>query len=323
MRYDENMGIKKILWVSWHEHRRTTSITEALGAELVIINLDYRTRIVRYIIGTVKTWRLFKKKQPSSVIVQNPSFMLAFIAVLWKPYFHYTIGVDTHNSGFGLHRKNPVLHWILKYIQTNSDFVIAHNNHIHSLVADESKKVVVIPDPVPIIPEVPPLNLKKQSKILFICSFSKDEPYREVVDAAKMVPGDCHIYITGHYENHIDPEIIPPNVSLLGWVSLEKYNALLKTVDVIMALTNREACLLCGAYEAVAVRCPLITSNTDVLRSHFNKGVVYTGHSPEELAGAINIALRDKHKFIEEIGQLDKALRAHWETHKVQLLDLF
>ena len=317
------MSDKKILWMSWHEHRRTTSITEALGAELVIISPRYRIRLIRYLVGSFRTWQLFCERQPSSVIVQNPSFMLAFVAVLWKPIFKYTVGVDTHNSGFGLHRNNLVLRLILKYIQKNADFVITHNKRIHSLVAHEGGEVIVIPDPVPNIPDSGTFSLKENNKVLLICSFGKDEPYREVIEAAKMVPVRCHIYVTGQYEGHIDPVTLPSNVSLLGWLSWRKYNALLKAVDIIMVLTTREDCLLCGAYEAVSVRCPLITSNTKALRSYFDKGVVYTGHSPSELATAIDIALRDKLKLRKEIGQLDEALRADWEAYKLQLLSMF
>jgi glycosyltransferase involved in cell wall biosynthesis len=86
-------------------------------------------------------------------------------------------------------------------------------------------------------------------------------------------------------------------VKLLGFIPDDTFWALLESSDLIMDLTLREGCLVCGAYEGVALLKPLVLSDTKALRSYFSEGCVYVAPDAESIAEGI-------HKAIENIGEL-------------------
>ena len=59
----------------------------------------------------------------------------------------------------------------------------------------------------------------------------------------------------------------------------DEYVSMLYSVDATIDLTNRENCLVCGAYESVAAGKPMILSKTQALMEYFNKGAVYVEHT--------------------------------------------
>jgi len=297
-------------------------MAKAINADLVRFDLWGHPRLVRYPLGIWKTFRLLSQQRPDALIVQNPSFVLALFAIFGKRIFGFTVGVDTHNSGFGLYRNSRLLHRVLRFIQREADFTIAHNEPLRRQVARRGGKVIAVPDPLPEIPELGKLRLSGGEKVLYICSFKEDEPYREVLKAARRLPPDVQIFFTGNFTGRIDPGSVPDTVSLLGWVSWETYNRLLYSVDVIMDLTFRENCLLCGAYEAVAAACPLITSDTRALREYFSRGVIYTGHHPAEIATSVHTALANRAELKKEISRLRWERHAGWSIYRDRLLAL-
>lgn len=314
--------IKPILWVTWEDQRRNESMAREINARLFNFNLNHHPKPVKYIIGGWKTFLLLLKERPTVVIVQNPSFMLALCAVLVKPLFNYTLGVDTHNSGFGLDRDSHWFHRILSYIQTRSDFIIVHNDMLHDIIKEKCAASISLPDPVPKIPEKARLTLKGERNILFVCTYKKDEPFERVIEGARLLPDHFHVYISGNYRGKVNTETVPENVTLLGWVSRGLYNALLHSVDAVVALTTREYCLLCGGYETVAVKKPLITSNTRTLKTYFPKGTVYTGHAPDDIADAIKYAVNNRSVLSSDMSDFHDEIDKIWQARKLRLLEL-
>ena len=62
---------------------------------------------------------------------------------------------------------------------------------------------------------------------------------------------------------------------MTGFLDYNIYLDLLQKVDVIMDLTTDDKTMLSGAFEAVALEQPLITSDWIPLRRYFNKGTIY------------------------------------------------
>jgi cell division protein FtsL len=69
---------------------------------------------------------------------------------------------------------------------------------------------------------------------------------------------------------------------------------------------------VCGAYEAVALEKPLVTSDTMVLRDYFRLGTVYTEHDSRSLAAAITNALAHKDRLAAEMKTLRLELACAW-----------
>jgi trehalose-6-phosphate synthase len=146
-----------------------------------------------------------------------------------------------------------------------------------------------------------------------ICTFCEDEPYQEIIQAATLTTNDVAIYFTGKYEGKIDTTNIPLNVKLLGFLSEDEYWSLLASSDIIIDLTLRENCLVCGAYEGVAMAKPLLLSDTAALKSYFTQGCIYVKATQKNsIAQGIDIAIKNHGKLKEEITELKIKLGQDW-----------
>jgi glycosyltransferase involved in cell wall biosynthesis len=167
---------------------------------------------------------------------------------------------------------------------------------------------------VPAAPASKGIELRSKHNIAYICTFSDDEPYRQVIESAKYLPKDVTIYITGN-SNKLNPEIkqmTPENIVFTGFISEREYWELLSSVDVIIALTDRQNCLLCGAYEAVAVGKPIILTSTTALKQFFHKGCVYTLNDERSISRGILNALSNIQTLLDDISALKDELDNSW-----------
>ena len=101
-----------------------------------------------------------------------------------------------------------------------------------------------------------------------------------------------------------------------GYLPEEDYVQMLLSVDVIVELTTRQDCLVCGAYEAVAAGTPLIVSNSEVLRRQFSSGTLFTDNTSEDLAGKINTAILSKEIFAQQMRDLKVKSISEWNKSK-------
>jgi len=182
------------------------------------------------------------------------------------------------------------------------------------VVEGNGGKAFVLPDRLPAVPETETSPLGDEVfNIVFICTYSADEPYEEVFKAAEMVPKSVRIYVTGKYPDKISPTGLPSNIKLLGYVSEENFWSLLSSADLIMDLTLREGCLVCGAYEGVSLLKPLILSDTKILRSYFSEGCAYVAPNAESISTGIKFAINHIEAMKIGIQNLKTKLEQSWE----------
>ena len=319
--------MKRILWVTWQEHRRNLPIAEAIGAEFHEILVD-GPKPLRWLTCVVRTAALYWTR-PDVVICMNPSEVLALFTVLARPLFGYRAGIDTHNFGLGLEDRTPMRRRIARFLMRRADFIIVTNPALAEHVERHGGRPVVVPDRIPDIP--PPAAEAEKSErpshrvnLLFICTFAEDEPYLEVFEAARLLyeqhasgqTPDIGIWVTGRYQAHVDPSDHTPNLHFLGYLSNEAYDRILHRVDGVIDLTTREHCLVCGAYESVAVGKPMVLSDTAALRTHFHRGAVYSGNERHALAASMKALAADLSQLTEQAGQLQTILQADWERSR-------
>ncbi len=261
------------------------------------------------------------KERPGLVCCQNPSIVLSFFLVTIKRAAGFSVCVDAHNAGlFPAEGRSPHLMRLSAYIQKHSDLTLVTNRDLHEQVKRNQGRPFILQDRIPDIPRTPPAALKGRHNILFICSYAEDEPYHLVFDAARMLDSDVHIYVTGnYYKKNIDPGLLPANVSLTGYIPEARYVEMLNSVDATIDLTEREGCLVCGAYETVSVEKPQILSDTRALRRYFNKGAVYTPHTAEGIRDSIRALLRDRERLVQEVRELKAERAREWEIKRSAL----
>jgi glycosyltransferase involved in cell wall biosynthesis len=143
-----------------------------------------------------------------------------------------------------------------------------------------------------------------------------------VLEAARRLSGDYRIYITGKLKkNRLNGLAVPDNVILTDFLSEPDYIKLLSSSDAIVVLTNTDNCMVCGAYEAVALGKPLILSNKKVLRDYFFQGVIFTENNPQHLAEAIMRAIAEKTSLEADIKDLKAVLEQSWAEQSEALYE--
>ena len=314
------------LWLAWEDDSsiRSRVLAEELGAEFhAFTTLNDRLGLgwLRYLIALSQTAWLLARRRPALVVAQNPSILLAWLAARLKPLLGYRLIVDLHTQ---FHRPTGWKKAIYDHLHLTglrrADAVIVTNDAYRQEIASETHKpVLVLPDKVP---ELQPPGgvggLAGTHNVLYICTFSEDEPWREVLAAAKDLEDGTCIYVSG--KSPIPEEGLSDNVRLTGFLPTADYHGLLQAVDAIMVLTTADNNLVCGGYEAVAARKPLILSDTRALRSYFRRGVVYTKNDASAIAEAID-ATRTRREFLEEeMCQLRSELADEWRSQWQQVL---
>jgi len=297
------------IWITWETQRRNQGLSNALGWPLYEIDLEI-PGLFRYSISIIKTIGIILKQKPTIVVAQNPSIVLSLLVILLHKFLNYKAVIDAHNSGiFPGEGTHTLLLHITQWIQKKADLTIVTNSELKNVVESNGGKGFILPDALPVTPKkIKPYPLASEKSVCFICKFHNDEPYDEVIAAAKAIPSDIHIYITGNYRNKVSTESVPANVHLLGFISDEDYWSLLYSVSLVIDLTTRENCLVCGAYESVALLKPMLLSDTQELKTYFYKGAVYVCPQTDAIAQGIETAFSHLNKLKHGVRELNLEL---------------
>jgi glycosyltransferase involved in cell wall biosynthesis len=246
---------------------------------------------------------------------------LAILTFSYGKFVGIPIIIDAHNAGiFPLEGRKRWLNCMAMFVIKKVELVIVTNEYLASYIAKRGGRPFVLPDPIPQIKNCDKSQLRGQKNVLYICSFSDDEPYEEVIRAATMLEKDIVIYITGNgRKKSLLEQKLPANVVLTGFIPKQDYERMLYSADVIMDLTTRDNCLLCGAYEAVAVGKPIILSDRKVLRESFSKGTLFTNNLSEDIAAKITESLCHLDRLKEEAIEQRVEIEQRWEQRRYEI----
>jgi glycosyltransferase involved in cell wall biosynthesis len=311
----------RALWITWEHHRRTTELCRALSIELCELT-SRRARAVRYLVLVVRTVRCLLRRRPTLVVVQCPSVVLGAVVAMLKPLLRFTLVADLHNEAVRPYSISSRLYgMVLAFIHGTADVCIVSNRHLSPVVQAAGGTAFVLPDKLPDLAPRTVVHPDSTRMVVFVCTYARDEPFREVIEAARFLEPSVTLFVTGDYRR-IDGLRPPDNVYLTGFVSERDYVALLQMADVIVDLTSIDDCLVCGAYEAVALGKPLVTSDTAALREYFSRGAVYTRHDRRSLAAAMTDALDNAEQLGAEMRELRVELDRDWTRQRDALRQL-
>lgn len=308
----------KTLWITWGHHRRTREIARALNIRLVEL-LPGSVPLVRYVPLIVRTVVQLLLVRPTQLFVQCPSVVLGLLAVALKKPFGYELVADLHNEAVDPFINRSRLYGrVIRLIHEHADLSIVSNASLSGIVEQSGGRAFVLPDGIPALSPAEPGRARTPSGVVFVCTFAPDEPFREVLEAARALEGTATVYVTGRAPRELHGPLAP-NVTLTGYLPDAEYEKLLRDADVIVDLTAMENCLVCGGYEAVALGKPLVTSDTTALREHFRRGTIFTRHDPRSIADAIGRALERRQVLAAEMLTLRPELESEWAITAARL----
>lgn len=306
-------------WITWEVQQRNRSMARELDIPLYEIT-ERRSRLLRYLFCTIRTLRILGTRGHRVWICQNPSIVLSAIAVCWGRITGHRIVIDAHNAAIENAEKRALLSVIDSWSLRNAAGVIVSNPRLAERAQRLGAQSLVLPDPLPRIdglPGNPHGSGSGVSNVFVVCTWSDDEPFGAVLRAAQLVPDGVVISISGDSKGREREEMarLPPNVRILGFVDSDEYVDRLSGANVVVDLTSREDCLVCGGYEAVAAGRPLILSDTAALRDHFRHGTVFTRDEPRAIADAIMYALVNQARLTADAKHGRSVMSLEWNDY--------
>lgn len=310
-----NSANYKIIWITWESHRRTIELCKHFEFKLLIY-VSNRCILLKYPYLIFKTICALMVHRPQTLIVQNPSVVLTFVTCAVKKIFGYFLIVDAHNAGIIPENKILLkLPFIFKYLQRKADITIVTNMQLSKIISSNNGRPFVMPDKIPEIKLIRRTESRYDIiRVVYICKFADDEPYNELINTAGNFDRRVLFYVTGSLSK-VPKHILdskPSNVIFTGFLSETDYWELLCLSDLIIDLTKREDCLLCGAYEALAAEVPMLLSDTAALRNYFYKGAVFTKNTTEGLSRNIVYALNNLELLKNDLLDAKMELHDNW-----------
>jgi hypothetical protein len=96
-------------------------------------------------------------------------------------------------------------------------------------------------------------------------------------------------------------------VILTGYLSEEEFDRYLLSCDVVLDLTTRDNCMVCGAYEGVAAEKPLLLSDNEATAAYFTDGVELTNNSAVDICEKLVLMLSQLDAYQEAIVSMKAA----------------
>jgi glycosyltransferase involved in cell wall biosynthesis len=302
----------KISFTAWNITKRSKVLAEYTKAKIISYQIPTNRflKLFNYPFLILLTFYKLIQQRPSIIFTQLPPFQISLPTYLYCKLFRKKLIFDTHSGIFfpkGIHQNFYLLMYcqMIKHINLN----IVHNDSILNRACLKNSNSIVLEDKIPFSPSSYKPN--PHLKIVVICGYGADEPINAVLIAAQLLP-DIDFYLTGK-SNKLKSTLISKNVQLTGYLDDTEYENLLRTADIIIVLTTRPDTVLCGAYEAVSVEKPLITSDTQIIKKYFYKGTIFTVNNTESIAQAITEARKNLDKLHTEMASLRKEKELTWQ----------
>ena len=304
------------LWVTWNPHRRTSGLCAAWNLPLHVITHARAPvlRRLRWFEQAFRTLALLRRTKPAILFVQNPSLVLTSLATLCRQLYGYYLVVDAHNEGVRpFARKGRLVGWLTRKLLRSANATIVTNNALAKIVSDAGGRPLVLPDKLP----EPELALKIQARnetplLVVIASYLADEPIEAIMQAATALPG-CEFAFTGDARRYRGNIALPNNVRLTGYLADKAFWRLLAQADVICDLTLKPDCLVCGAYEALALAKPMVLSDNPATRELFGTAAVLTNNTVTDIVRAVTTAVEQRERLKANARALCAAYTAPWQ----------
>lgn len=312
------------LWISWNPHRRTTGLCAAWDVPLRVIRSERRRGPGRWIEQALQTIGLLRRHRPEILFVQNPSLALSLLALIARRPFGYYLVVDAHNEGVRpFDRPGRVAGWLTRRILSGAGTTIVTNDALAKDVSAIGGRPVVLPDSLPVPRDVPATDdaANDSPDVAVIATFRPDEPIAAIMTAAAKMPEMRFAFSGDSARFHKTGIQLPDNVRLTGFLPEQAYWELLAQAAVVCDLTLKPDCLVCGAYEALAVGKPMVLSDNPATREIFGPAAILTGSDPDAIADALRYALEQRETLAAHARALRRTYQERWQAQSTAAWD--
>lgn len=308
-----------LVFISWAEDcSRSDNIAARLGGRSFMVYAPFwgshpATILFKYIAQAIETWRILRREKPRTVFVMTPPPFAALPVWLYCRLTGGHVFIDAHSAAF-FHRRWKHIQFVQRFFSRRARATLVTNEHLEALVRRWDAPALIVPD-VPIRFRDPqPYPVARKPAITLVCTFAHDEPVGLFLEAARGLP-DVQFYVTGNPAD-ADPQVLaakPDNVTLTGFIPRAQYVGLLLASDAVMTLTTRDNTMQRGAYEAIYLGRPVITSDHAFLRREFPLGTVHVELTAAGIRRGVETLCRDQTALEAAAGTLREQKLARWD----------
>ena len=292
---------KRAVFVTWNPNcSRSANQSRLLGAELVIVSIGRKLptivgTAIRYLLSFVATLGALSARKPGVLFTENMPVFLVLAVSLYARLARVPFIIDCHSGPFN----NPKWQWARPLYKrlSRQALVNMNTNDTHKAIVEAwgGRSLIVADIPIEVDTIEAPTDAVRPY-VAVVASYAFDEPIAEIFELARQFES-CNFLLTGNYmklETGLR-ETAPPNLRFTGFLSYPQYLGVLSHAEAVMVLTTRDNTMQRGAYEALALEMPIITSDFDILRNSFGEAAVYVDNSAESLVRAVARVLNDRH----------------------------
>ena len=308
-----------LLFISWQPYcSRSDGIASGLGGHSYMVysplwGSRWSTILFKYFSQSIKTLMVLIRQRPRVVAVMSPPVVACIPVWLYCLISRAQFMIDAHTGAFIDERWRRVL-CLQRFFCRRAVTTIVTSKHFQRLIESWGANAMIVTD-VPVIFAAPrDVKATGEFRVTLVCSFTYDEPIETFLEAARLLT-DTHFYVTGNCDK-LDPalrQLMPKHVHLTGFLSDAEYTGRLKSSHAIMALTKFDHTMQRGAYEAIYLGKPVITSDFQILREAFPIGTVHVENSPDSIVRGVNRMRSNLEQFQTEAEQLRQQKLEHWQ----------
>jgi glycosyltransferase involved in cell wall biosynthesis len=323
-----SQAASNLLFISWAENcSRSDSLAERLcGISSMIYSPVWKSRYstiaFKYLSQCLKTVRILCHYKPQTVLVMTPPVIACIPVWAYAKLRGAQYVIDAHTAAFVDRRWTPFL-FLHKFFSRHAAATIVTNQFLADIVRKWGASSKIVSD-VPIcFPKPSNIKLKGPVNMTFISTFTPDEPLVTFLLATRRV-SDVHFYVTGRLKDAPLSVLkqAPDNVTFTDFLSGSDYVGLLLASDAVICLTTVDHTMQRGAYEAVYLGKPVITSNFNLLREAFPSGTVHVDETAEDIARGIAEMRDSLTKYQRDVEQLRILKLRRWSDVQKDLSDL-
>jgi glycosyltransferase involved in cell wall biosynthesis len=317
----------RVSFIAWSPRGgRADDVARVLGGEarwFDALGIVRRWAIpVRYAIDSLRTAAYLARRRPRAVIVVNPPIFPAAIALAYARVARVPLVLDSHPSAFGLagDELSRRLAWLHARVARRATTTLVSDETLARRVRGWGAPAEVFHEPPSAFSLRPAPGLDgRRPQVLFAGVFSRDEPVRELVEAARLTP-EVDVRITG--EPKLCPpglrESAPPNVHFVGFLHGADYVRALDEADAVIALSTEPTSVMRTAYEAVWGLRPLLVSDSPNLRGVF-PDAIHVRNDAAAIAGGLRDLIGRHAELVALAPAARERQQRRWETQLAAL----
>lgn len=319
---------QRVVFVSWAPYcSRSDSIAERLGGTSYMVysgvwGSRYATILFKYSWQLIRTLWILIRVRPQAVLVMAPPVIACIPVWLYTKLTGGSYVIDAHTATF-VNSPWKSLLFLQRFFSRHAAATFVTNDHFGAILRAWNCRVQIVED-VPVCFAKPEEVVLTGCNITLVNSFTEDEPLEVFLEAARTVP-EIQFHVTGDVKD-ADPRIFrikPDNVRFTGYLPNGVYAGLLLASDAVMSLTKVDHTMQRGAYEAVYLGKPVITSNFGILRRAFYKGAVHVDSTVEDIVNGVREMKTNLMRYGKEVQELRAEKLARWQIVESHLRQLF